>query len=339
MYSIIVPIYKVEKYLPRCIESVLAQTYKDFELILVDDGSPDGCSSICEQYKKRDSRIKTIHKENGGLVSARKAGLEIASGDYICFVDGDDFISCDMLENYENTLNSNKVDVICTGYSRYFNEDKIVSMPQKIKNGFYNKNDLQTQIYHRMLSVKPFYNFYIFPSVCSKCFRKQIADLVYRDIPNNISLGEDVAATYAILLKANSISVIDYCGYMYRQNPDSMTHTYDKNLHEKIRNLIVYLKNIEASTDWAVGNQINEYIIFLLFLAKDNEFWYNQDGSYHDKKMHMKKYLNDPLFKKALKNVKIEGWKNKFILYCFKTGFLLPINMYQAISQRRRNNE
>lgn len=76
MFSVIVPIYKVEKYLSQCIESILNQSYKDFELILVDDGSPDGCSSICDEYKKRDNRVKVVHKKNGGLVSARKAGLK-----------------------------------------------------------------------------------------------------------------------------------------------------------------------------------------------------------------------------------------------------------------------
>ena len=101
MFSIIVAIYKVEKYLSQCIESILAQSYKNFELILVDDGSPDNCPVICDEYAKTDSRIKVVHKNNGGLVSARKAGIEIASGEYICFVDGDDFVQYDMLEQYE----------------------------------------------------------------------------------------------------------------------------------------------------------------------------------------------------------------------------------------------
>ena len=90
--SIIVPIYNVEKYLPRCIESILAQTFTDFELILVDDGSPDRCGEICDYYKKKDKRVKVIHKENGGLSSARNAGINIAIGDYIGFVDSDDYI-------------------------------------------------------------------------------------------------------------------------------------------------------------------------------------------------------------------------------------------------------
>lgn len=339
MYSVIVPIYKVEKYLPQCIESILAQTHKDFELILIDDGSPDNCPQICDAYAEKDSRVRVIHKRNGGLVSARKAGLKIAQGEYVCFVDGDDFVSNDMLETYERTLGGKKVDVIFTGHSEYYGNGEIIKAHQKVKNGFYDQNDLQTEFYRQMLSTKPFFRFYIQPSVWSKCFRKQIADLVYRNIPDNISLGEDVAATYAILLKATSATVIDYCGYMYRQNLDSMTHTYDKNLYEKVRSLIAYMKNVEKAMQWQAGNQINEYAVFLLILAKDNEFKYNNNAAYGQKKKNMKNYLSDPLFKEALKRVKIDGLKNRFMLHCFKTQFLFPIYLYETMLQKGNHNE
>ena len=95
--SIIVPIYKVEKYLPECIHSALSQTFSDFELILVDDGSPDNCGAICEEYARKDARIRVIHKENGGLSDARNAGLDMASGKYVYFLDSDDRISPDLL--------------------------------------------------------------------------------------------------------------------------------------------------------------------------------------------------------------------------------------------------
>ena len=94
-FSVIVPVYKVEEYLPACIESVLSQTFSDFELILVDDGSPDSCGEICDKYKETDNRIKVLHKENGGLASARKAGIQIAEGDYVFNLDSDDLIEND----------------------------------------------------------------------------------------------------------------------------------------------------------------------------------------------------------------------------------------------------
>ena len=96
-FSVIVPVYKVEEYLPACIESVLNQTFTDFELILVDDGSPDTCPQICEEYAKKDKRIKVLHKQNGGLASARRAGIKVATGDYVFNLDSDDLIEEDTL--------------------------------------------------------------------------------------------------------------------------------------------------------------------------------------------------------------------------------------------------
>lgn len=113
MFSVIVPIYKVEAFLEKCIESILQQTYENFELILVDDGSPDNCPLICDRYSKKDVRIRTIHKLNGGLVSARNTGLLSAVGDYICYVDGDDWLVPDALQKVkENAIDKYHPDMI-----------------------------------------------------------------------------------------------------------------------------------------------------------------------------------------------------------------------------------
>ena len=99
LISIIVPVYKVEKYLKRCVDSILTQTYQNMEVILVDDGSPDNCGAICDRYKETDNRVVVIHKKNGGLSDARNAGLDIATGEYIMFIDSDDFVEIDMMES------------------------------------------------------------------------------------------------------------------------------------------------------------------------------------------------------------------------------------------------
>ena len=96
MISVIVPVYNVEKYLRKCVDSILAQTYGEFELLLVDDGSPDGCPQICDEYAERDSRVRVIHKPNGGLISARNEGIRACTGDYVCIVDGDDWADVHM---------------------------------------------------------------------------------------------------------------------------------------------------------------------------------------------------------------------------------------------------
>lgn len=104
LFSIIIPVYNVEKYLNKCVDSVLNQTFTDFEVILVDDGSTDNCPAICDSYAEKDKRVKVIHKPNGGLINARKSGLEIADGNYIGFVDSDDWIEPEMYELFANMI-------------------------------------------------------------------------------------------------------------------------------------------------------------------------------------------------------------------------------------------
>ena len=116
LFSIIVPVYNVEKYINKCIDSVLAQTFTDFELILVDDGSPDGCSAVCDDYAEKDSRIKVIHKQNEGLINARKSGLAIADGKYIGFVDGDDWIESDTYENFAEMIKKYEPDIVLSDF-------------------------------------------------------------------------------------------------------------------------------------------------------------------------------------------------------------------------------
>ena len=125
IYSVIVPIYKVEKYLKKCIDSILEQSFKDFELILVDDGSPDNCPQICDEYAKNDSRIKVVHKKNGGLVSARNVGIQTAIGDYICYVDGDDWIHEDTLKNlYNEAIKDYSPDMVVFGIVKLYSNKK-----------------------------------------------------------------------------------------------------------------------------------------------------------------------------------------------------------------------
>ena len=112
LVSVIVPIYKVEKYLNKCVDSIINQSYKNLEIILVDDGSPDKCGEICDKYAEKDSRVKVIHKENGGLSDARNAGIDIAKGDYLLFVDSDDWITSNICEVLIKNANDNLSDII-----------------------------------------------------------------------------------------------------------------------------------------------------------------------------------------------------------------------------------
>lgn len=130
MISIIIPIYNVEKYLSKCIESLVGQTYKDIEIILINDGSPDHCLSICEQYSKKDNRIIVINQENKGVSAARNAGLKIAKGEYIGFIDPDDWIAVDMYEGLHSVIKQSDVDMVICGYE-YYSEDGALDEKRK----------------------------------------------------------------------------------------------------------------------------------------------------------------------------------------------------------------
>ncbi len=138
-FSIIVPVYNVEKYLPQCVESILAQTFNDFELVLVDDGSPDSCPKLCDDYQAKDKRIKVIHKENGGLSDARNAGIKVAVGDYLLFVDSDDYWnSTEVLSSIYKVLSNSHYDVLQFGMQKYYSNSGVLE-PAAEQFDFYEK--------------------------------------------------------------------------------------------------------------------------------------------------------------------------------------------------------
>lgn len=213
--TIIIPVYKVENYLNQCIQSVLQQTYSNLEIILVDDGSPDKCGSICDCYASKDTRIKVIHKENGGLSDARNAGINIATGDYIGFVDSDDFIAPDMYETLLNVILKDNVDIaICktetfTGKRKEYSE----KVDENYRVSIYSPEDALKE----MLLEKQ-YN----TSAWDKLYR--------REIFNNIrypkgKIYEDLFTTYKLINEANTVGYINKIGYYYRITPNSITNS------------------------------------------------------------------------------------------------------------------
>ena len=144
--SIIVPVYKVEKYLPRCIDSILAQTFGDFELILIDDGSPDGCGRICDEYARKDKRIVVIHQKNMGVSAARNAGLDIAHGRYIGFVDSDDWIEPQMYEVMMDAIRENGADMAVCGV-RYADEDGKFTRADWLSESVYSRDGLLADVF------------------------------------------------------------------------------------------------------------------------------------------------------------------------------------------------
>ena len=171
-FSIIVSIFKVEKYLHECIESVLHQTYDNFELILVDDGSPDGCGRICDEYARRDRRIRVVHKKNGGLISARKAGFEKANGEYILNIDGDDYIGKELLQKKNNAIEETYPDLVAFGVTKVHNNGtKMDTILNEMSPGQYSTKD-NMRFRSGMIDV----------AMCNQGFREEQAVIIGDDV-------------------------------------------------------------------------------------------------------------------------------------------------------------
>ncbi|WP_350291617.1 glycosyltransferase family 2 protein [uncultured Croceitalea sp.] len=223
--SVIVPIYKIEKYLPECIESLLQQSFLDFELILVDDGSPDNCPKICDDYARLDTRVKVVHKENGGLLSARKAGLENSNGKYIAFVDGDDWVDKFYLDTLYKLAIANDADLVVTGHFREF-DGKIETIKPKTA-GIYGEKEIKTSIMPNAIYSGEFCEHGISTYVWNKLFKKELLSSILMDVPSDIIMGEDAAITYSYLAITRKlvISRIPLC--YYRQRHDSIVKSVE----------------------------------------------------------------------------------------------------------------
>lgn len=234
LISVIVPIFNVEKYLERCIQSIVNQTYQNLEIILVDDGSPDNCPAMCDEWAEKDKRIKVIHKQNGGVSSARNAGINAASGDYIGFVDPDDAIDKTMYECMLAAIKDYNLDVCCCNR-------KIVSEDGSIKDEYCTPSGI---ISGNEILVCYIAKNYFFPSCVNKLYKSSIINQNKIFFDSNLHSGEDFTFNYLYLKCSSKICVIEgelYCYYIER--PNSLTKHIDAMRVERWKNLERIIEN------------------------------------------------------------------------------------------------
>lgn len=213
--TVIIPVYEVEKYLPRCINSIVKQSYSNLEIILVDDGSPDDCGRICDEYADCDARIKVIHKQNGGLSDARNVALDEMTGDFVTFVDSDDWISQFYVENLYSAIEQTSADMSISGMESVWNSDKVLGNNEK--RGCIELKELTSQ---RCLE-KMLYQDQIETSAWGKLYNKKLfGKLRY---PKG-RLYEDLAVTYKTIVASSSIAVISNRDYYYFQRENSIQY-------------------------------------------------------------------------------------------------------------------
>ena len=243
LISIIVPAYKVEQYLSKCIDSILAQTYTNFELILVEDGSPDNCGNICDEYAKRDSRVRVIHKENAGVSAARNDGISFAKGAYITFVDGDDFIDKAYLEVLFEAADKYCADMVFCGFDRLYGS-KVVKHREPIEEGkIADPYELRTKFLSTGEDT-------VFGCVYRVLYKKELLENIRFNM--NLSVMEDKLFILQAVSMAKSVV---YCGqalYHYRIDITPTYHRYRKGL---LDNHVVYATEITRLFDDPTKNE------------------------------------------------------------------------------------
>lgn len=213
LISIIIPVYNTEKYLKECVESVLAQTYKKIEIILIDDGSTDNSYNICKKLSvnNKEYSIKIIHIENSGVSKARNIGIKHAKGEYLCFLDSDDYLDDDYLEIMFNTLNKGKVDIVFSNYKIDYGNKKVIKT-QRLPRGIYENQGLMN------ISIDDgTITGILFGSACTALYKKRIIEEYQIKFPEKIKVNEDGIFNLLILKCCDCIEIVEYAGYNYRQ--------------------------------------------------------------------------------------------------------------------------
>ena len=301
--TVIIPVYKAEKYLDRCLESIVNQTYKNLEIILVDDGSPDNCPAICDEYAQKDSRIKVIHKENGGAAMARNAGLDIAKGEYIGFVDSDDYICPDMFEKLLNSMIKNNSDIAICG-------SKEIDFSGKTDNECYINFEYEV----------------VSPRDCLKqlCDRGYIHNVIWNKLYKSkcwegirfpdIHMFEDEAVLPYVYMKARSISIVQELLYYYVQTEGSIMH---RNFEEKT--FQTYAKIFENRMKFFKEEKDDELYGLSVFgfagkiKADYIGLTYSDEDTIKMRKMLVKKYRE--IFKEVKKSRALSGNIKKYLEY------------------------
>ena len=267
LVSIIVPVYNAREYIEKCIDSILMQSFDDFELIVVDDGSSDGSGEICDIYAKRDGRIKVIHKKNEGLVRARKDGFYISAGRYIAFVDADDWIEPDMMNSLYSKMVEENVDIVMCG--RF--EDTGTTQRKVyhgIREGRYSKQEMLDKVYPNMVANGAFFEWGIFPGLWDKLCKRECIEKFLLRVNEGITMGEDAACIYPCLLQAESIYILRECLYHYRQSTSSMVKKNEDTMLERERFRVLY-KSVDEELEkqkhiYDLRSQWKDYVLFLM---------------------------------------------------------------------------
>lgn len=263
--SVIVPVYKVEAVLKKCLDSIITQTYENLEIILVDDGSPDSSGEICDEYSKRDSRVKAIHKKNAGVAAARNSGLKVATGEYCIFVDSDDYIEPIMYQSMIQIAEEYDCDVVmCDCVKEHKDEQQIYT--HDIRAAYYNRTQIEKEYFPHLLMME---NIEYPPTISNwLCLFKRVLieeEKIYYE--EGIRYSEDLLFGAEMLYHANSFYYMKgKYFYHYWMNPDSATHTFVSDKWKDYKKLHKRIKEIFSECQiYDLSHQIDLVLLFFVY--------------------------------------------------------------------------
>lgn len=292
LFSVVVPVYNVERFLPECLESIINQSFEDYELILIDDGSSDSSSQICDEYQKRDERIKVIHKTNEGVSIARQVGVATCSGKYVTFVDSDDWIDNDFLLSFYNVIKKHSPDIICCNYVDSTGKNYSLKLP----SGLYKKDKIISDIYPLLIHGD---SCEYFPGMLwAKVFKRELYRL-YEVKDVKIVMGEDGACVRPCVYNSNSMYILNKCLYTYRINTESVTRSVKSLPWDGPMLVCNHIRKHINCQEYDFEEQLNRYTVHALFNVAISRF--SQKKPYNNIKKEIIENLEIQYYKTAIK--------------------------------------
>lgn len=306
--SVIVPVYKAEAYLAKCVESILNQTFGDFEVLLIDDGSPDNSGAMCDEYVALDSRVRVIHQKNGGVSAARNAGMAVAQGDYLAFCDADDYLELYALERLYTALTKNGADTAGCGHYYVWLDGRIQAEKGALPAGVYGREDLRTGIVEPLLGQRLDFGNGVFNGFVVRFLysRAVICD-------NNIAFEgaylEDELFLMEYFLHAEKLAMVDDPLYFYLQNPSSVTRNYLPGYMDVFRNCMERKRMLAEKYSLADGlpNWEDNAVWAGLLIAIGNEYAPGNPRNLREKTSYIKELCKQPDVAHAIANLKPKG--------------------------------
>lgn len=324
--SVIVPVYNTERYLSKCIDSIINQTYRNIEIILVDDGSLDNCGKICDEYAGRDKRIKVMHKKNGGVSSARNCGLDIASGEYVFFVDSDDYVELDAIESF---LTMKKSDLIISKGYMYDNGKKIAIQNNIEKNKTVSDAKYKEKIFHDILLGK------ISPGPFAKIYKRNIIEKYNLRFDTDLKIGEDTIFTFVFCSHATSFSEIDKYTYNYILNSNSVSKDCSEKVLPRTNSLVrAFNEKIWPLVKYSCKNEYCSYVVYLLNCLLIKYIFNKQNNlKYVEKIRIIKELVKKEEYAEPIKNVKLMtlSMRKRILVILLRCRFYFLLRFLYAI--------